>query len=776
MESDMKQQAILCGLVLAACGSGTNGPGFEPTLGAPHDTGRSPEMSRAARPGAAAPDPALGFRQQYANPGGMWLPQQMTLPAHVETFHKMGVALDPRTLSDPLAAPLAAVVSVSGCTASFVSPDGLIVTNHHCVQGALQVNTNKQAHQDLVEDGFLAKARADEKPAGPAQRVFVAQAFKDVTKEMRAGLDKIKDPVARKQASEQRLKRLLAACEKDRPSLRCSVAPYFGGGTYIQTESLEIRDVRLVYAPARSVGNYGGEKDNWNWPRHTGDWSFYRAYVGKDGAPADYSPDNVPFHPKSYLRVATTGLGPGDFVMVAGYPGVTERTRTAADIHHEVEWTLPYRIALAKERYAMVEAHTADATETGTKATVAKQGIQNRLAKDEGVLAGLTKGDLLGQKDALDQKIKDWAAEPGHERYQQAIDRLEQLSADARRTARIDFDRATAFTGSRLLGTALTLTRWAEERAKKNQDRKPGFQDRDLQQGLAGQKQLARTYDRTLDRAGFRLGLVRALQLPEADRPWLATLLAVKQGAKIDEALIDKTLDAWYGAQELEDEALRSALLETGTLARLKASKDPFLKAAQRVWPIVKAEEKKTDARQGELLLVTPAYVEAMKQVLGGRLAPDANRSLRITYGTVKSFKPASKDPANWPFTVASQILAKDTGKEPFNAPNKLLAAIRAKTYGPYADPALGGELPIDFLSDLDITNGNSGSPTLNGKGELVGLAFDGNIEGVASDVVFNPATTRTISVDARYMLWTMDLLDGGDHLLQEMGLQPKLP
>jgi len=164
-----------------------------------------------------------------------------------------------------------------------------------------------------------------------------------------------------------------------------------------------------------------------------------------------------------------------------------------------------------------------------------------------------------------------------------------------------------------------------------------------------------------------------------------------------------------------------------------------------------------------------------MREVLGGQLAPDANASLRVTYGTIKSFKPESKDPADWPFTVASQIPAKDTGKEPFNSPKKLLAAIKARNYGPYADPALGGELPIDFLSDLDITGGNSGSPTLNSKGELVGLAFDGTIEGVASDVVFNPATTRTISVDARYMIWTLDLLDGGDHLLKEMGLTPKL-
>jgi peptidase S46-like protein len=190
------------------------------------------------------------------------------------------------------------------------------------------------------------------------------------------------------------------------------------------------------------------------------------------------------------------------------------------------------------------------------------------------------------------------------------------------------------------------------------------------------------------------------------------------------------------------------------------------------VWPIFKAEEKKQDQRSGELMLVRPLYVEAVKQVLGGALAPDANSTLRITYGTVKSLHPDSKEPADWPFTVASQILAKDTGKDPFNAPKKLLDAIRAKQFGPLADPALGGDLPVDFESDLDITGGNSGSPTLNDKGELVGLAFDGNKEGLASDVVFNPATTRTIHVDARYMVWVMHTIDGADRLLDEMGIK----
>jgi hypothetical protein len=765
----MNRNSLICAVLLVACGGG-NKSAPPPNIGDSHDMNGAKLQSDPSQ-APTKPDPNLPFRLSYVDPGGMWLPAQMTLPQHEENFKNMGVKLDAKTLSDPLQEPLAAVVWLGGCTASFVSPEGLIVTNHHCVQGALQLNSDPQ--NNLVENGFLAKTHADEKSAGPAQRVMVVQAYKDVTHDMRDGLDKIKDPTARKEESEKRYKQLIAACEKDRPELRCQVSRFFSGGMYQLIEMLEIKDVRLVYVPARSVGNYGGEVDNWNWPRHTGDWSFYRAYVGKDGKPADFSPDNVPYHPKHWLKVTTAGLKPGDFVMVTGYPGSTSRTDTALEVHHDIEFQYPYLIEYLEQRYKIAEEHLKDGGETAIKAGVLKQGVQNGLEKFRGVLKGLTSGDLLKQKEDLDKKVREWAAQPGHEQVKAGIDKMETILKDQYKTARNDFDRGTAFTGSRLLQTALSFTRWAEERQKKDPDRKPGFQDRDMPRALAGQKQFAKSYDRTLDRAAFRLALVRALQLPEKERPWLATLLS-SGGKKIDEALIDKTLDDWYAKQQIEDEKLRVELLQKSTFAQLKTQKDPFVMAAQRIWPLVKAQEKKDDARVGDLLLVTPYYTEAMREVLGGLLPPDANSTLRITYGTVKSFKPESKDPKDWPFTVASQIPAKNTGKEPFDSPQKLLDAVRAKRFGAYADPSLGGELPIDFLSDLDITGGNSGSPTLNDKGELVGLAFDGNIEGVASDVVFNPSNTRTIHVDARYMIWTMDALDGAQHLIREMGLTPK--
>ncbi len=730
----------------------------------------------ADEPAAVAPpvDQHALARQAFRNPGGMWLPTQMVLPQHRQIFQQLGVAIDSEVLSNPLLKPLAAIVMAGGCSASFVSPQGLVVTNHHCVQGALQLNSTPQ--QNLVENGFLAKTLAEEKSAGPAQRIMVAQAFSDVTEPMRAGLEAIADPIARKSEHDRRLKQLQSECEKGRSGVRCEVRNFFRGAQYLLIEYLELRDVRLVYAPKRSVGNYGGEIDNWAWPRHTGDFSFYRAYVGKDGKPADYSPDNVPFRPAHYLTVSAAGVRAGDVVMVAGYPGITNRISLASELRHDTEWRMPTLIALLQQRYAIAEKHLTAGGETAIKAGVLKQGIQNALERWQGMLRGALERDLLSRKQELEVQVQKWAAVPGREGHAAAIQQMERLLAEERATARADFERTQLTNASALLSAALTAARLAEERPKPDAERKPGLQERDLPRLLAAQKQLTRQYDPALDRATLRLLLARALDLPEAERPWLAALLGAKKGRPIDEALIDRTLDTWYKNSKLAEESVRLALLSSGSSAALRTSRDPLVAAAARLWPFVKAAEDLADARTGELLLLSPHFATAMRDTLGGFLAPDANSTLRVSYGTVRSFAPESTAAADSAFTTASQILAKDKGASPFDAPAEVLAAIRSKTFGPYAEPALGGELPVNFLSDMDTTGGNSGSAILNHKGELVGLHFDRPLRAVASDIVFDNQVSRTITVDARYMLWMMDTISGADHLLVEMGLTPQLP
>ncbi|HUQ03113.1 MAG TPA: S46 family peptidase [Kofleriaceae bacterium] len=770
----MKRSLFFSTLLLAAaCGGGgtksTNtggGGGGGDVAGGGDTTGGG-----GGAGGSATTDPALAARMKFNNSGGMWMPRQMAHPQHAAQLQAMGVTLPAENLTNPLAEPLNAVVSLGGCTGSFVSPEGLVITNHHCVQGALQFNSTPD--NDLVENGFLAKTKTEEKSAGPAAKISVAQAFTDVTKDVMGGLDAITDFNKRKLEIDKRTKALTSACEKGRPGLRCDVKNFYNGAEWQLIEYLEIRDVRLVYVPARAIGNYGGEIDNWAWPRHTGDWSFYRAYVGKDGLPADYSTDNVPFQPKHFLKVAQDGSRQHDFVMLAGYPGKTNRVTTYDETAFDVSWAYPYLIANLQQKYdllaEMLKPDSNVGAGTKLKAGVAKQGVQNGLEKYQGVLAGLQKGDIMAQKKAIDGKVRAWAAKPGNEAFATSIARYDEMNKEEEATARVDFDRGQALYGSAHLKNAFLFVRMAEERQKKDADRKPGYQDRDLPRIEGGQKQFTRQFDATLDRAMFRLALVRAMALPEADRPWLNTIVGVKKGGTIDEAAIDKALDGLYKTTKLEDEATRLDLLKKASPAKLKGSKDPFIKLAIALWPTVKAQEKKDDARAGEGVLLSAKYAEAMTQALDGYLSPDANSTLRVTYGTIKPFKPGEK-----PFTVMSEILAKDTGEEPFDAPKKQLEAIKAKNWGPYADPVLG-EVPVDFIADLDITGGNSGSAALNEKGELIGLAFDGNTEGLASDVVFNHSNTRTIIVDIRYALWTMDLLDGADNVLEEMGVKPSL-
>ncbi|KAG9560098.1 hypothetical protein KCV01_g21372, partial [Aureobasidium melanogenum] len=275
---------------------------------------------------------------------GMWQPAQ--LPKIAGTLKQHGLKLDPSTLTDLTAYPMGAIVSLGGCTASFVSPDGLVVTNHHCGYGALQYNSTKE--KNLIEQGFLAKTVAEELPGSPDMRVFVTEEIRDVTKEVNAKVTPQMTGKQRYEAIDLAKKELVKGCETD--GYRCDVYTFHGGYSYQLIKQLEIKDVRLVYAPPESIGKFGGDVDNWMWPRHTGDFSYLRAYVSKDGKSATYSKDNVPYHPKHVIQVNPEGLENGDYVMVVGYPGRTNRYRLAQEVKSSIDWVYPTQIKLYKEQ------------------------------------------------------------------------------------------------------------------------------------------------------------------------------------------------------------------------------------------------------------------------------------------------------------------------------------------------------------------------------------------------------------------------------------------
>jgi len=765
MNHRSRRRLLSAGLLFAAFapGCGPEPPAATPVSGAP--TPQAPAAQTPVQP-AGAEKAKAGFQ----NPGGMWMPEQ--LAGQADQLEAAGFQLDAKALTDPTAFPLNAVISLGGCSASFVSPDGLVATNHHCSVGALQYNATPK--EDLLKDGYVAKTRATERWAGPTARVFVTQAFRDVTGEVRQGLEALKSGIERHKAIEDRTKKLIAACEKDRPGIRCSVAEYFGGAEFKLIEQLEIKDVRMVYIPPDGVGNYGGDIDNWRWPRHGGDFAFFRAYVGKDGKPADHADTNVPYRPKSHLKLASAPLQQGDFVMVAGYPARTNRLRTAAEVESAVGWEYPTRVKLFQEVLAILGDISKKDAAARIKVSPTMDGLSNNLIKTQGLLDGLVKGGLAKKKTEIEGQLQTWiAGDAGRKAaYGDVLEKMAKLHADQQKTREHDALLGGSTWLVKLIGAGDTIVRMAEERAKPDAERDPDFQERNWQRIEQGQARLQKSYDRTADIALFKLFLQRMAKLPEKDRPALFAL--VLGGKEPTDATIDQALGALYGKTKIEDQATRTKLIKTATTAELQRSQDPLIQLALKLRPALKALADRDKAYHGAMSTERPRYIEALRKFQGGALAPDANGTLRVTYGTVRGYRPTPDAPEYRPFTPLSEVVKKNTGKEPFEAPPGLLAAVNAKKVGPYVDASLG-DVPVNFLSDLDITGGNSGSATLNARGELVGLAFDGNYESMASDWLFMPSVTRTIHVDLRYMMWVMDSFGGADHVLTEMGAKPAI-
>lgn len=684
---------------------------------------------------------------------GMWLPRQTG--AIAEDLKKAGLTLDAAQLGDLTKPPLTAIASLGGCSAAFLSPEGLVATNHHCVYGSIQYNS--KPGQDYLTDGFLAASLADELPAAPGSRIYVIEDLRDVTRDMLKGAEKLSGR-ARYDRLEANRKALIASCEKQ-PSRRCDVRPYFGGQTYFLQQQLEIQDVRLVYAPAGGVGNFGGETDNWMWPRHTGDFGFYRAYVAPDGRSAPFAKENVPFKPKAYLKIAEKGVEDGDFVMVAGFPGVTFRHRTAAEAKFAFETLTPLQQRLLNDYSDLIQRTVAGNQAAAIKYASILKGADNYKKKYIGELAGAEAMGLIEKKDAEEAAYRAWiAADPKRTSlYGAAAAELDRLIA-AQSAQDLADTRRALLARAQLYGAARTAYRWARERAKPDAQREPGFQDRDrafIEQRLTA---IERRFDPAVDRVLFEQAIAEY------------RTLAPEQRLKSFDAALPADLGPLYAATKLGDTKARLAWLDQPAAA-FEASDDPFVRLAVATYAEERALEDIAKARSGDIQRARSQYMAgrlAYAAAQGKTLYPDANGSLRFTYGKVTG---RARDGLTWtPFTTAEGLAAKHTGKGEFDAPDKMIALIKAKDYGRYTSPSLG-TLPVDFLSTVDITNGNSGSSTLNAKGEFVGLAFDGTLDGVVSDWMFNPVVNRTIHVDSRFMLWTMDKVDGARRLLDEMGV-----
>lgn len=699
---------------------------------------------------------------------GMWMPQQ--LPQVAKELKAAGLKLDPNTLTKLTEFPMGAIVSLGGCSASFVSPQGLVATNHHCVYGSVAYNSKPE--RNLLANGFLANSLEEELPAAPGSRIFV-------TKEVTNVSDKIIDKEVarltgkkRVDAIEKNSKALVAECEKD-AGHRCNVYPYYGGLEFYMIKQMEIRDVRLVHAPAEGVGKFGGDTDNWMWPRHTGDYGFYRAYVSKDGKAADYSKDNVPYVPKHYLKLAKDGLKEGDFVMVLGYPGRTNRHRLPSEVAYTFDWNYPAFVKASGEALAIIAKETADSPDAKLKYASQVAGINNYYKNRQGMLDSYAGSDFLARKTKEHEELKTWInSNPARAKeFGDDIVQVEKLIAERDAKDKHDFFLERSF--PRLLSTARALYRLANESAKPDAERKAGFQVRDLPRFKAGVEAVERNYVENVDKALVLNSLKQYAAQPAKDRNVdFDSIMGIKDG--MSEADLKALLDKMYAGSKLADKASRAAWLSAKP-EDFKASDDSFIKAAVAMYPVSMKREAEDEELAGKIQQSYANYMKAKIAYMkskGQAVYPDANSTLRVTFGKVAGRDHGTADGLAWTaFTTVNGIPPKATGQGEFNAPAAQLAAIKAKDFGKYVDPHLKA-VPVAYLATLDITGGNSGSAALNAKGELIGLAFDGTLDSIISDWDYNKANTRSIQVDLRYMLWQMKHVDKADRLIKEMGAE----
>lgn len=663
----------------------------------------------------------------------------------------------------------ASIKLVNGCSASFVSPDGLIFTNHHCAYGAIARNSTED--HNWLEEGFVAKTRAEELP-GHGTTVQVLRSFNDVTDRALEGLPE--DPAARGPALDRRESEIVAECEQQ-PHTCCYVGRFLDGVPYegepdgrarfFLFHTTEILDVRVVAAPPESVGSYGGEIDNWHWPRHSGDFSVLRAYVAPDGSPAEYDEANVPYHPEVHLQVSAEGLGPGDFVMVMGYPWSTTRHLTSVEVEEQQEWYFPLRVDLFSEWSQLLHAQAERGEQTAILVASHTRSIDNALSHARGRVEAFRNVDVLGERQRNEEELTTWIA-GSPERQQQFGNVLTGIrDVVARRGATRDRDLILRYLiyGSQLLGFARSITKWAEERQHPDLEREPGYQDRDEARRRSELENAQRSLDVEADRAVFLMILRRAMALAESER--IAPLDTAVGEDRSPEALA-AFAQRLYEGSHLGDQAGRLALFGQD-LTTLQASEDTMIRLALELVPILDEREELSEGFAQELAELRPRLMLALAQSTSAQLYPDATSTPRISFGNVLGYSPRDGVLLT-PFTTVAGMVSKHTGEEPFNAPSRLLEAARTSQQSRWADRPLG-DVPTCFLADIDTTGGNSGSPVVNGQGQLVGLLFDGVWEDLAGDITYSPRLSRSISVDVRYVLWLLEDVMGASNIVEEL-------
>jgi len=645
-----------------------------------------------------------------------------------------------------------------GCTAELISKDGLVLTNHHCGYDAVaELST---ADKNYLKDGYWAENRAAEKkPSSLYVRFFVR--MDDVSKRI---LSKVNDKMTEAER-EKAINQEIAAIEKENNEggkYTVSVRPFFQGNEYYYFVYQDYKDVRLVGVPPESLGKFGGDTDNWEWPRHTADFSMFRIYADKDGNPAEYSENNVPLNPKHYLPVNLKGVKEGDFAMILGYPGRTNRWMPSGGIEQNVKYSYPAWVEGAKLGMDKMKKYMEQNDAMRLVYASKYAGVANYWKNRQGMIDALTKFGTAKSKAAQEAKFDAWAQKPENKaKYGNVVTNINKWYGMTNEKARHDnylqqLFRTTAFgLVNTTLGKSLNAYLAADDAKRK-----------ELYPGIMT----------SVEESAKEMYLPAEKELLAAQLHLYATKAGYKLAPMVEKLAKENNNDFTKFASDAIDQSIVTtpekvkSFLDAPTQEKL--ANDPLLNLSKDLVAHITAKTPELTQAQNDYAASFRLLVEGLRESKIATIKyPDANSTLRLTYGKVRALPADKRNDAkvNNYTTMDGMVKKYKKGDEEFDMPTRVIDMNKKKDYGRYADK--DGSLHVNFLTDNDITGGNSGSPVLNGKGELIGLAFDGNIEAMAGDVIFDPKLQRTINVDIRYVLWVIENFSGAKHIVDEMTL-----
>ncbi|MBR4040882.1 MAG: S46 family peptidase [Bacteroidaceae bacterium] len=692
---------------------------------------------------------------------GMWLLQMMEEQYLVEQMKKQGLQLEAADLYNASAPSIKDAVGIfgGGCTGEIISPEGLILTNHHCGYGAIQQHSSVE--HDYLTDGFWAMTRAEELPTPGLEFTFVEKIV-DVTSKVNALIEN--DSISVNESLsyaflDKMAREELQQSEYDGvPGVEALVRPFYAGNRYYLFFLKVYSDVRMVAAPPSSIGKFGGETDNWMWPRHTGDFSMFRIYADSLGNPSLYSEDNVPLKTPKHLSISIRGLQEGDYAMVMGFPGSTQRFLTRSEIQERMDCQNTPRIQVREARQEVLKKEMAASDKVRIQYAGKYASSSNYWKNSIGMNKAIVDNKVREAKSEQEARFAQFAAEKGNEEYANVVAQIDEVIAES---SPVTYLRM-AFTETFMMGIefgapykVMDSLKVAIKAKDKEAIERWGNQ---LRQSYAQihNKDYDHEVDRKVAKALFALYKEMGLDLP-------AFYETIEKDYKGD---IDRYVDAMYDNSITANEQNLEKFLKKPTLKAI--DKDLAVAFSRGKWEMYNEISAKAVPVREKLQQLHKTYVRGLCEMYApAPKAPDANFTLRLTYGTVKPYSPKNGVSYDYYTTLEGVMEKEDAANPEFVVPEKLKQLYAAKDYGRYA--LSDGRLPVNFITTNDITGGNSGSPVMNAHGELIGSAFDGNWESLSGDINFDNDKQRCIVVDIRYVLFVLEKLGGCKHLIDEM-------